>query len=107
MESEGAPQRHQRGPAVGTDETLVMEDAVTLIGLKHPGTAEWRVKGLGSQRWKHQERIFQQRKKQHERDAAAPPNLLRWSDSDDRWRCFHPAEQENRKGVRGTTLAEK
>lgn len=110
LDGEGAPQRHQRGPAVGTDETLVMEDAVALVRLKHPRTPERHVEGLSSQRWKHQERISHQRKKerkkQQKKETAASPNLLLWSDSGDCWRRFHPEETEERKGVSGTTLAE-
>lgn len=55
-DGEGAPQRHQPGAAVGTDEAPVMEDAVALVGLKHPRTPKRHVNLLSLQSWKPSEK---------------------------------------------------
>lgn len=51
VHGEGAPQRHQGVVAVGADESLLMKDAVALIGLQHPGTAEHHVLLLCRRLW--------------------------------------------------------
>lgn len=56
VDGEGAPQRHQPAAAVAADEALVMEDAVALVGLKHPRTPKRQVDLLSGRSWKPSEK---------------------------------------------------
>lgn len=43
VNGERAPQGHQGFVAIGADESLLIEDAITLVRLQHPGSTKKRV----------------------------------------------------------------